>query len=164
MRRFFALALVAGLFLLGAAPAQARWGVHRISTEIRSGDQDVGPAYSGAWTPKIVRHVQPGNGVAFWLEGSGHGQPVPAPNVAGCSSSGGIGVRYLLEGDARDRDITDQVTGEGWVSANANRTYWNVTVRIAMRVGSNVAPGTSLSCRITLNGLPVRAVVEVASP
>jgi hypothetical protein len=103
MRRLLALAIVGGLFLLGPAPAQARWGVHRI-------------------------------------------------------------VRYLLEGAARDRDITDQVTGDGWVSANANRTYWHITVRIAMRVGSNVAPGSSLSCRATVNRLPVRTVVEVASP
>jgi hypothetical protein len=161
MRRFLALALVGGLFLFGAAPSQARWGVHRISTEIRSGDQDVGPSYSGAWTPTIVRRVQPGNGVAFWLDGIGHGQPVPAPTVRGCSSSGGIDVRYILETAAGDRDITDKVTGGGWSRAHANRIYWNVTVRIAIHVGSQVAPGSALSCRVTLNREPVRANVEV---
>jgi hypothetical protein len=162
MRRILAFTLVGGLFLLGAAPAQARWGVHRISTEIRSGDQDVGPAYNGAWTPTIVRRVQPGNGVAFWLDASGHGQPVPAPIVRGCSSSAGIGVRYLLEAPAGDRDITDKVTGKGWVRSHANRTYWNITVRIAVHVGSHVAPDASLSCRVTVNGQPVRANVQVA--
>jgi hypothetical protein len=162
MRRIFALALVGCLFLLGAAPAQARWGVFGISTSIRSGDQSVGPSHNGNWTPTIVRRVQPGNGVAFWLDAKGHGQPVPAPIVRGCSSSGGIGVRYILEAPAGDRDITDKVTGKGWVRGNPDRFRWRVTVRIAVHVGTQVAPGSSLSCRVTVAGDPVRATVAVA--
>jgi hypothetical protein len=36
-----------------------------------------------------------------------------------------------------------------------------VRVRIAFRVGPDVTPGTTLSCRVAVNKRPVRAVVVV---
>ncbi len=154
-------ALLGCLLGLGTAPAQARYG-YEIRSAISSGDS--GWQWGDYVTvPSVTRRVQPGNGVTFGIQGRGSGNPgVPDPVVKGCDSSGGIDVRYILETDGGDRDITAAVTGHGWTDPDAGQRWWRVDIRLAVRVGSHVSSGSSLSCRITVNGDPVRANVEVA--
>ena len=159
--RVLRMSLVVGLMalMLGmpGAPASARWGAFHIHTLVRSGamgwvgDGDV---------PTIARQVRPGHGVSFEVLGRGKGQPVPDPNVFGCASSEGIDVRYLLERPRGDLDVTESMVGSGWTSARRG-SEWSVKIRVAFRVGADVAPGTTLSCRVAFNRQPVRAVVVV---
>lgn len=159
--RILRTALVIGLMalVLGApvAPASARWGAFHVHTSLRSGasgwvdDGDV---------PTITRQVAPGHGVSFEVLGHGQGTPAPDPIVFGCASSDGIDVRYLLERRRGDLDVTEAIVGSGWTSARS-WSHWSVKVRIAFRVGADVASGTTLSCRIAFNKRPVRAVVVV---
>lgn len=151
------LGLMALLVGLPGAPASARWGAFHIHTFVRSGatgwvgDGDV---------PTIARQVRPGHGVSFEVLGRGQGQPVPDPTVFGCTSSGGIDVRYLLERPRGDLDVTESMVGSGWTSAKP-WSQWSVKFRVAVRVGADVASGTTLSCRVAFNRQPVRAVVVV---
>jgi hypothetical protein len=154
-------ALIGCLLGLGTAPAHARYG-YSIRSAISSGDS--GWLWGGYDTvPSVTRRVQPGHGVTFGIQGRGSGDPaVPDPVVKGCDSAGGIDVRYILETDGGDDDITAAVTGHRWTDPDAGKRWWRVDIRLAVRVGSKVAHGSSLSCRVTVNGDPVRANVEVA--
>ena len=148
------MALLLGML---GAPASARWGVpFSVDTYVQSGASGwVGPGD----VPTVTRRVRPGHGVAFELMGSADGQPSHDPLVFGCASGDGIDVRYILEGRRRDRDVTAAMVGIGWTRPLSAR--WNVRIRVAVRVGARVAPGTTLSCRVTFNKEPVRAVVVV---
>jgi len=155
------MALIVGLMapVLGmpVAPASARWGAFNVHTSLRSGasgwvdDGDV---------PTITRQVAPGHGVSFEVRGHAVGNPAPDPVVFGCASSDGIDVRYFLERPRGDLDVTAAMVGGGWTSARP-ASDWSVKVRIALRVGPDVASGTTLSCRVAVNKRPVRAVVVV---
>ena len=141
-----------------AVPASARYGVAHVHSYLRSGDSDW---IGSPGVAVLTRRVHPGNGVAFDVRGHGIGQPsVPDPSVHGCASTGGIDVRYILQTAGGDHDVTDAVTGSGW-TRDANFHEWVVRIRVAFHVGEHVAPGTELSCRITINHDPVRANVVV---
>jgi hypothetical protein len=156
-------ALIGCLLGLGTAPAHARYGSHHIYVYISSGEQGpLGPS-SEASTKTIVRRVQPGKGVAFDVTATGRGTPSHLPFVRGCSSSGGIGVRYIFEGDRHDHDITYRVTHDGWKPTVWGPHYfWRVSIRVAFHVGDRVDPNSQLSCDVSVNGRPVNATVEVA--
>ena len=142
-----------------AGPASARYGVAHVHSYVRSGDAGwVG----SSGVASLERRVHAGSGVAFDVRGVGLGRPiVPHPSVHGCSSTGGIDVRYILETPDGDRDITDAVTGSGWTDPDADFHQWIVRFRVAFRIADDVSSGTELSCRITINRDPVRAVVTV---
>jgi hypothetical protein len=153
------MALIVGLVALAfgvpSTPGQARWGAFHVRAFVRSGA--TGWLGDGE-VPTIVRRVAPGHGVSFEVLGRGTGRPVPDPVVSGCTSADGIDVRYLLERARGDVDISEAVVGTGWTSARS-WDHWSVKVRLAFRVGSDVAPGTKVSCGVRVNDRRVRAVV-----
>jgi hypothetical protein len=149
--------LMALLVGLPGAPASARWGAFTINTSVRSGASGW---VSDGDVPTLARQVRPGHGVSFEVLGHGRGQPVPDPMVFGCAPPEGIDVRFFLERRRGDLDVTEAIVGSGWTSARSWK-HWNVKIRVAVRVGANVASGTTLSCRVAVNKRPVRVVVVV---
>jgi hypothetical protein len=155
------LSLIVGLMALlvglPGAPASARWGVpFSVDVSVHSGGSDW---VSLGDVTTVTRQVRPGHGVSFDVVASADGQPSQDPLAFGCASSDGIEVRYVLEARRRDRDVTDAMVGTGWTRQSSMR--WNVRIRVAFRVDSSVALGTTLSCRVAFNKQPVRAVVTV---
>jgi hypothetical protein len=160
LRRSLAAAMLLVVVSL-MVPAHARYGAAYIYVSISSGDQGpLGPS-TDRDTATVVRRVHPGNGVTFAVTAQERGIPAPLPFVQGCSSSHGIDVRYILEGQRRNHDITWRVTHDGWRPTEWTSFYWDLSIRVAVRVSDRADLGSRLSCDVTVNHRPVNATVEV---
>jgi hypothetical protein len=149
MRRFFALALVSCLFLLGAAPqAQARWGHTPVDTWARYGDRIVG--HNGGSGPlKVWAPTGSARRVIWSVANLGGVTPrVDSVTFHGCADAHGFRFRYSTPDGT---DVTYAATHGGYAAkASPHERAW-VNVGI-----TSTKAARSVTCELSgvANGLP----------
>ncbi len=148
MRRLL-VPLIAGCVLLGAAPAQARWGEGRVDTWLRFGDQEVGQSAPKSSHPTLSVRLTPGTPrTVKWLITNLGGEPSTHwVSFHGCHSADGLGFRYFTPDG---RQVSWKVTHNGFgypsVAEGATR---KLSIRLlAQHAGlstTGVLEGTGLS-------------------